>query len=1069
MALTSVFQTVLCMSAVGGLIVLLLLPVRMGLKKAPKIYSYILWAAVLFRLLCPFAIPVSVRMPEAVPAEQEPAEIAEEAAQPETASAESFTVLSAPAQTTPYADPRETFAVDPAIPGTAVGEPIDTESAPEPEAVQTADPAETAERIRLDRGTVLRIGSFVWIAGAVTMLAWNTVSLIRLKQRMLGATPLSGEDGVYLADYVDTAFVWGFFRPIIILPSSLKGRARRYVIQHERAHIRRGDPVWRLLAFTALLVHWFNPLVWLAFRLSGKDMEMSCDEAVMRSSACDIRADYSETLLRFAAGDLHLGTALAFGEGETGSRVKNVMRYRKPALWVSLAAILVLVTSAAVFAVRPTARDTRLPNKRYQVSEEVLYEAADAADPGLTQVELAGDGTVSITRDTPEWITLGTAEDGTERARELFAPFGLGSVLEAQGVSLEEDAVWYVFNTSRGQVCLAEVRGDEVIWLRSLTDPTPKSGMFRTVSVSRPAFFERSLKGPVGRPVCVTAVFRKDEMKDYSLILFTAEQDETNVPGLALFERFDGDRAARLVCWTLADGVTAEGASGVAEMKLEGSVFTFELPDGTALSAEIDLPVKTKDFFGRVTSVSGGSIAFLNLPEPTAEAEADPDEKESVLSAEFEDYLREKAEADKARRRAEEEAARAEAIARTAAEEEAARQAAEEAARLAEEKAERAREERIFEEALLIRQAVSDAEEAARLEERIQEQENLRREMRELSPQIEREAMEYQAQEKELKQQRKELYGRLKACEEELASLDGQDPEKVLKLREKLEAKKAEIEASMALIDAQMAQVEIARKEANEKLDLYNEKLNSLNALSRELEAELDALRERLNGAEKQATSPLPADPSGTDSPDASAEDWGWNAADWGWNAATGEGFPDPADKPTETSDYEAAAEPAGDFGVLIGSLLEEAQAGAEFIDLADRVVTFPLPEGTDWKVESGYGWQEVYGMAYFHMGIDLYCPDAGTDVLAYTGGEVVTSGYQDTYGNYVLLDHGGNLATLYAHLEERFVEAGDTVETGQPIGTVGLTGSTHVNGLHFEVRCDGAARDPMGFLKGTY
>ncbi|MBR4895072.1 MAG: peptidoglycan DD-metalloendopeptidase family protein [Clostridia bacterium] len=417
-----------------------------------------------------------------------------------------------------------------------------------------------------------------------------------------------------------------------------------------------------------------------------------------------------------------------------------------------------------------------------------------------------------------------------------------------------------------------------------------------------------------------------------------------------------------------------------------------------------------------------------------------------------------------------------------------------------------------------VRQAVSDAEEAARLEERIQEQENLRREMRELSPQIEREAMEYQAQEKELKQQRKELYGRLKACEEELASLDGQDPEKVLKLREKLEAKKAEIEASMALIDAQMAQVEIARKEANEKLDLYNEKLNSLNALSRELEAELDALRERLNGAEKQATSPLPADPSGTDSPDASAEDWGWNAADWGWNAATGEGFPDPADKPTETSDYEAsadpsgtdspdawaedwgwnaadwgwnaatgegfpdpadkptetsdyeaAAEPAGDFGVLIGSLLEEAQAGAEFIDLADRVVTFPLPEGTDWKVESGYGWQEVYGMAYFHMGIDLYCPDAGTDVLAYTGGEVVTSGYQDTYGNYVLLDHGGNLATLYAHLEERFVEAGDTVETGQPIGTVGLTGSTHVNGLHFEVRCDGAARDPMGFLKGTY
>ena len=836
------------MSAFGGLIVLLLLPVRMGLKKAPKIYSYILWTAVLFRLLCPFAIPVSVRMPEAFPAEQtetrQQAEILEEAAEPEKLPAEPFISFSSPpvTQTTPYAGGHESFPVDPAIPGTAVGKPVDTGT------VTTAKPDGTTERIRLDRDTVLRVGSFVWIAGGVLMLARNTVSLIRLRRRMLGATPLHGEDGVYLADYVDTAFVWGIFRPRIILPSSLKGRARHYVIQHERTHIRRGDPVWRLLAFTALLVHWFNPLVWAAFWLSGKDMEMSCDEAVIRSSAGDIRADYSETLLRFAAGDLHLGTALAFGEGETGSRVKNIMRYRKPALWVSLAAILVLVTSAAVFAVRPTARDTRLPNKRYQVSTEVIYETADAVDPGLTQIELAGDGTVSIIHDTPEWITLGSAEDGTEQARALFAPFGLGSVLEAQVLPLEEETVWYLFNTSKGQVCLAEVRGDEVLWLRSLTDPTPKSGMFRTVSVSRPAFFERSLKGPVGRPVIVTAVFQKDAMKDYTLILFTAEQDEVNVPGLALFERFDGGRAARLVCWTLADGVTAKEASGVAEMKLEGSVFTFELPDGTALSAEIELPVKTKDFFGRVTSVSGGSITFLNLPEP-AESITSQD-LISDLTGEFEDHIRANAEADEARRRAEEaEAARmAEVAARIA----------EEAARMAEE-AERARLERIFEETLLIRQAVSDAEEAARLEAMIAEQQEERRQLSAMLPEIEREAMEYRTQEKEIKQQRKELYGQLKACEEELASLDGQNSEKVLKLRERLEAKKAEIEASMALIDAQMLQVEIAREEANEKLELFNEKLNSLYVLSHELEAELGALRERLDGAEQQATSPLPA------------------------------------------------------------------------------------------------------------------------------------------------------------------------------------------------------------------
>ena len=142
----------------------------------------------------------------------------------------------------------------------------------------------------------------------------------------------------------------GVFRPRVYLPSSLAETEREYIILHEQYHIRRLDHVAKLLFFAALCLHWFNPLVWLAFILAGKDMEMSCDEAVMGRISRDIRSDYSASLLHLATGrNIIAGMPLAFGEGNPRSRIKNVMSYRKPSFWVLSLAVLVCVTAAVCF------------------------------------------------------------------------------------------------------------------------------------------------------------------------------------------------------------------------------------------------------------------------------------------------------------------------------------------------------------------------------------------------------------------------------------------------------------------------------------------------------------------------------------------------------------------------------------------------------------------------------------------------------------------------------------------------------------------------------------------------
>lgn len=310
--MTAFFWAVVTMSLTASVAILGVLLGRLLLKGAPKVFSYALWAVVLFRLLCPLSLPAEFSLLGLLPASP--------------VSAEQVAPLTA--------DPSP--AVSPATPTPS---PAAGGESPVPLPETAADPSDSAPSL------LRSVLPALWLAGAVAMALYGLGQLHRLRRALVGALPLG--DRLYWNDHIGTPFVLGLFRPRIYLPSTLSPQEAPYIIAHERHHIARGDHITRVLAFAALCLHWFNPLVWLAFVLSGRDMELSCDEAVMRQTRGDIRAEYSTSLLHFSTGRRLM--PLAFGQGDVKERIENIMRYRKPSLGViALAVVLCLALTACL-------------------------------------------------------------------------------------------------------------------------------------------------------------------------------------------------------------------------------------------------------------------------------------------------------------------------------------------------------------------------------------------------------------------------------------------------------------------------------------------------------------------------------------------------------------------------------------------------------------------------------------------------------------------------------------------------------------------------------------------------
>ena len=311
------------MSVTASVAILFVLLARLLLKRAPKIFSYALWAVVLFRLLCPVSITTGFSLLGLFDA-------------PVTETTTHTTAVEYIPQ-----DVVHTPAPEVKLPVPDVNQSVN-EALPQGDEQTAADPLEAPAAL----------ATLVWLAGIGVLAAYSVVSLLRLRGRLVGAVPL--QSNIYLADYIESPFVMGILRPKIYLPSSLSEQEQGYIILHERHHIRRGDHIIKALSFFALCVHWFNPLVWVAFVLSAKDMEMSCDEAVVKNLGEGIRADYSASLLSLATGRrIIAGTPLAFGEGDTKGRIRNLANWKKPAFWVVLLAVIACIILAISLMTNP--------------------------------------------------------------------------------------------------------------------------------------------------------------------------------------------------------------------------------------------------------------------------------------------------------------------------------------------------------------------------------------------------------------------------------------------------------------------------------------------------------------------------------------------------------------------------------------------------------------------------------------------------------------------------------------------------------------------------------------------
>ena len=311
-----IFLSVLNMSLTASFVIAAIMSARLLLKKAPKIISYTLWAVAGFRLVCPFSLESMFSL---LP----------------------FKAAPLPPDITMQDAPR-----------------IDSGIAVIDNAISAVLPAAAPTASVNPLQIWLAVGSFIWILGIAVMLIYSFVSIIILKHRLCWAEHV--EDNLYEADNLKTPFVIGLFRPKIYIPAGLSDEERCYIVLHEQTHIRRFDHIVKIFAYLVLCLHWFNPLVWAAFILMGADMEMSCDERVMKELGSDIKNAYSLSLVRVAAGHKILnGSPLAFGEGSMKERIKNVLKFKKPSRLILIASIgLAAVITVGLTVNRITDVDT---------------------------------------------------------------------------------------------------------------------------------------------------------------------------------------------------------------------------------------------------------------------------------------------------------------------------------------------------------------------------------------------------------------------------------------------------------------------------------------------------------------------------------------------------------------------------------------------------------------------------------------------------------------------------------------------------------------------------------------
>ncbi len=400
--LDSIFIEILNMSYIGSIVIGVVLLLRFLLRKVPKKFSYILWIVPLIRLMIPFSIESVISLIPVNP-EPIPGDIG-------------------------YADKPEINT------GIVNVDYSFNNLLPKPEMVTSINPLQI----------IISIGAIIWFTIMVGMIIYGLLSYYKLKRQLLASTWI--EDNIYCSGIIDTPFVMGIVEPKIYLPNLIQKSEQEYICLHEQTHIKRFDHVFRFIGYLTLCAHWFNPLVWISFYLSGKDMEMSCDESVISKLGVNVKKEYSQSLLNFTTRKTKLSLSpLAFGEGDTKGRVKNILNFRKPKTYfIILIAIVLIIVSVGLLANPHKSLNEATINGHTYGVVDILFESGvysfSYSEDTAPNYSISSDYMLYSKEGEHDWTQIGSLYKTDIKTEELMTWIHFTEYLDDRTVGLINDA-----------------------------------------------------------------------------------------------------------------------------------------------------------------------------------------------------------------------------------------------------------------------------------------------------------------------------------------------------------------------------------------------------------------------------------------------------------------------------------------------------------------------------------------------------------------------------------------------------------------------------------------------------
>lgn len=352
--MSRIFLEIINISLIASFMIICILFIRLLFKKAPKKYSYILWILLLTRLFIPISFETSLN-----PINMDKIRI--------TNHKEGINELDLNKEgEREHNDIRFRDR-------TEIREHKEEEFTREGKSINNNKLTNTISNKRFS----IKL-EYLWLMGVIILLFNGILSNYKLRKKLKNINLLY--DNVYESHCINTGFVYGFFKPMIVIPSSLNKKEREYIIAHEKIHVKRYDYIIKLLYSIILSLHWFNPFIWLAFRLMSKDMELSCDEAVLKDLEQNKKVEYAETLLSMSISETRISSFLAFSKKDTKSRIKNALEFKNRSTWVRIILIIIVIIIGFFMFTKSKQHQEMTNDSLYEIENREFKDPREAAD-----------------------------------------------------------------------------------------------------------------------------------------------------------------------------------------------------------------------------------------------------------------------------------------------------------------------------------------------------------------------------------------------------------------------------------------------------------------------------------------------------------------------------------------------------------------------------------------------------------------------------------------------------------------------------------------------------------------